>query len=266
MVNGINSIFSSLPTFGVASKNQSNGIFDFDYNAAVKEATQKSQDLLNSLLKPSGAPVTAKSLKQESAAFLTAYTASMKTLDQSADKLRGGNLNKLLFDKDGAVTDATVKNTVDAVKDTVSKYNSTLKLLNDNADRGPGVMKQLARMAASDPASEYSMNKIGMSVNKDGTLELDEARLTAALKSDDPTMRKELTDIIGGHNGVADRIHVHTIYGSTMSSRQLIGNDIYKEQDLKNENPYYQLYQSIKGKAYALNDMAYAGLLLNTKV
>ena len=190
----------------------------------------------------------------------------MKSLDASAEKFRGANLDKLLYNKDGAVTDITAKNTVGAVKDMVAQYNSTLNLLNKNADRGTGVVKQIGRMVSIDPASEENMAKIGLSVNKDGTLKLDEDKLESALKTEDPDARKNITNILGGRNGVADTIQSHTRYGSTMSSRQLVGNDVQKAKDLKQENPFYVLYQQTKGNVYALNDMAYTGMFLDMKI
>ena len=262
MINSINSVNYSYPVYGNSNINSI-----FDYPSAVNEANKKAQELLESLKNvKTGSVTTVKSLQQDSAAFLNAYTSSIKSLDQSAEKLRNGNLDKLLYDKNGEVTDTTVKNTVDAFKDMIAKYNSTLKLLNDNADRGPGVMKQLARMAASDPASEANMAKLGVSVNKDGTIALNEEKLSSALKTENTAELKNIKNIIGGLNGVADNVHMHAMYGSTMSSRQLVGNDVQKSNALKQENPFYVLYQQIKGKAYALQDMAYAGLILNKQI
>ena len=268
MINAVNYNTYSYPLYNTYNSNK---IVDFDYTAAVSEANKKAQELLDSLQTKKIVPAvsTPKALQKESFEFLNVYTLSMKNLDQAAEKLRNSNLDRLLYSKSGEIaeiTEETAQNTVGAVKDMFEKYNSTLKLLNDNADRGPGVMKQIARMVTADPASVENMAKLGMSVNKDGTLNLNEKKLSDALKTKDPIQLKSLKSLLGGLNGIADKIHVNALYGSNMSSRSLIGNDVLKTKDLQKENPFYVLYQQIKGNVYALNDMAYAGLYMNTRV
>jgi flagellar capping protein FliD len=205
-------------------------------------------------------------LNQNSSAFVSNYTSSMNSLDSAAEKLRNGGMTRMLYDSSGEVTDATVSTTVDAVKKMVEQYNATLKVLNDNADRGSGVKRQLARMVTVDPAPAASMEKVGISVNDDGTLKLDAEKLTTALKDGEPYQRNLLTDIIGGQNGIADKIHVNAGYGKNLSAFQLVGNDVSKVKDLQKDNPFYEMYKAIKGHAYALNDMAYTGMFFSKTV
>ncbi|MCQ4727370.1 flagellar filament capping protein FliD [Anaerotignum faecicola] len=110
---------------------------------------------------------------------------------------------------------------VSAVKDLVANYNKTLNLLNDNASRGSGVINQIRNMAMA-PASEKSMELIGITVNKDGTLKLDESKLKESLNKD-PSLTK---DILGGSFGVAQGAFNDAVKGMGANSLSLISNDI----------------------------------------
>ena len=139
----------------------------FDYSAAMASASKTSAELLAGYNSNKEAVTT---LKKGTAAYLDSYALAMKTMGQSADKLRWGGMDKLLYNSDGEVTDATVSKTVGAVQTMVDNYNNTLKLLNDNADRGAGTVKQLGRMA-TDPAPAQGLALVGVTVNDDGTVE-----------------------------------------------------------------------------------------------
>lgn len=60
----------------------------------------------------------------------------------------------------------------DAVSKLVDKFNETLAFLDKNADKGMGVYSQMKQMILP-PTSEESMEKIGITVRKDGTLKFD---------------------------------------------------------------------------------------------
>lgn len=205
---------------------------------------------------------TTTTLKKDTSSYLDKYVLSMKTMDQNTGKLRNGGLDKILYDKDGNVTDASVEETVKATQSMVNSYNSTLKLLNDNAERGAGTVKQLARMV-TDPAPAKSMEMVGITVKKDGTLELDAAKLTEALKTTDKNQLSLYKDILGGYGGVADGIHKDALYGTNMSAKELVGNDLANIQAKRQENPFSAMYSSIKGNVYTLNNQAVTGMMMN---
>lgn len=234
----------------------------FNYQSVQGTARQQASELLNSY-KTNKASVT--SLKKDTAQYLDKYTLSMKTLDQSADKVRLENLDKLLVDKDGQVTDETVEKTVKAYQDMVDNYNSTIKLLNDNADRGPGTMKQLARMV-TDPAPSEGMEMVGITVNKDGTLALDAEKMAEALKTENSGQLKLYKDIMGGWGGISDNVQKRAMFGENTSARELIMNDLSNIKSVQNENPFREMYDSFRGNVFALNNQAVAGMLLNMSV
>lgn len=234
----------------------------FNYGSVSGTAKQQAKDMLADY-KSNQASV--KTLKNDTAKFLDQYTLSMKTLDQSAEKVRLGGLDKLLYDGEGQVTDATVEKTVKAYQEMVDNYNSSIKLLNDNADRGPGTMKQLGRMVA-DPAPAEGMKMVGVTVNKDGTLALDAEKMTAALKTEDANQRKLYTDIMGGWGGIADNVHKNAMFGANTSARDLVMNDIANIQQAQAENPFKVMYDSFKGNVFSMNNQSVTGMLMNFMV
>lgn len=234
----------------------------FDIASVQATAKQEAASLL-STYKSNQAEI--KTLKADTAKYLDNYSVAMKTMGQSADKLRNGGIDKVLYNSNGEVTDETVAATVKAVQDMVTNYNDTLKLLNDNAERGAGTTKQLSRMV-TDPAPSASMKMVGITVNDDATLSLDTEALTSALKTTTPGQLDLYKDILGGYGGVADGIQKDALYGSNMSAQSLVGSDLAEMQTLQNENPFKSMYDSFRGNVFALNNQAVTGLLMNMLV
>lgn len=87
-----------------------------------------------------------------------------------------------------------------AMSDLVDSYNEAVKLLNDNADRGSGNIMQLKRLAVA-LGSRQGMERMGLSINKDGTISLDKEKLTKNLE-ESPSLTKNL---ISGSSGFAQR-------------------------------------------------------------
>lgn len=253
MVSGINSYLNQFG-YGVASgATGSPQIFDF------KAVQKQTQSLLSSFKADNN---RVKSLKDDSAKFLDTYTKRMNSLGAAADKVRGTSLRDLLYTKDGSVTESTVGNTVGAVKGMVEQYNSSLKMLNDNADRGSGVTKQIGRMA-SDPAPEASMKMIGFTVNKDGTLVLDEEKLTAALTDETPGQRKLAEDIIGGNSGLAQGVRNDASMGARRSAASLIENDLYEMQSIRSDDTLRSMFTYSRSGAYSMNNLGAMGMFMN---
>lgn len=250
MVGGINALLSSYYTAPNSRVNETYQIFD--YKAAQQQTKQLIDEYKNN-------NTQVQSLKKDSADFLKQYTGSMNTMNTAAGKLANGGVDKLLFGKDGQVTDATVKATTDAVQNMVNAHNDSLKLLNNNAERGAGVVNQLARMVG-DPAAEAGMAMVGMKMNDDGTLALDIEKMTAALKSETSGDNELFADIIGD---VADSVQSDARAGLNTSAGSLIGNDIAQMKQIQEEDPIRSFARNIRGGAYAFNNQAAVGILMN---
>lgn len=256
-ISGIDTMMNyySMASGGVSSLSSQT----YDYKSLQKQ----TQSLIDTYKKSN---TSVKSLTSDSADFLKTYTSSMNTLNSSAAKLTNGGINKTLYNDEGQVTDATVKDTMSLMKDMVADYNSTLKMLGGNEDRGRGVTKQIARMTDS-PAARQGMEMVGVSMNKDGTLALDEAKLTSALKSENPLQVRLAADIIGGSNGIAAGVQRDARAGLNTSANSLIGNDIAKMQSARDNDPIRTFAQSLRGGgAYALNNSAAMGIMMNMLV
>lgn len=238
---------------------QNSGVRQLSQLQDFKAAQKETQALIDQYSKAKG---ETQALAKDSSQFLNDYTAGMRRMDTAAAKLTNGGVNRLLQNSDGEVTAEGVKNTIGAVRDMVGEYNSSLKLLNDNAARGPGVERQLERMVR-DPAPARSMEMVGLSVNKDGTLALDEEKLTAALTEKDDTLRKTYTDVLGGAYGVAESVRQDARAGLNTRSNTLVSNDVGKLQARREDDPIRSFFQNMRGGSNALYNSAAAGVMMN---
>lgn len=82
--------------------------------------------------------------------------------------------------------------TADSVSKLVDKYNETLKFLDKNADKGMGVYNQLKQMILP-PTSEKSMEAIGITVRKDGTMVFDRAAFLNKMQ-ESPKFAQQITE------------------------------------------------------------------------
>ena len=161
--------------------------------------------------------------------------------------------------KIGASVNIDPEKTVKAVGDLVDAYNSSIKLLNDNYGRGTGVDRQL-RNLVNGLGSEKSLEKLGITVNKDATLKFDEDVLKKTMK-EDPFLAKEL---ISGSSGIANRAFSKAQAGLNVSSSSLINKDIDNAQvDAMTSNPYQAFSMYSRSGAYNMNNYAALGMMMN---
>ena len=152
-----------------------------------------------------GAAKGLDAVQKEAANSIYSVTANGKTTtyesysnDVSVDSTRIG----VTLKSTGKTTiraDVDVDKTVSAVEDLVNAYNSSLKVLNDNYERGTGVDRQLRNLVLG-LGSEKSLEKLGITVNKDATLKFDKDVLKKGMK-ENPSLTKSL---ISGSNGIAN--------------------------------------------------------------
>ncbi len=259
MAIGIDSYLTSyLSPYSMGGFSSSSTSSVFDYANAQLTATKDAAELQSQY---TSNKETVSTLTKDTAQFLDSYTKSLSELSQAANSVRLDNLDKTLYNSDGQVDEESIKNTVEATQKFVDQYNSTVKLLNDNAERGPGVMKQLARMV-QDPAPEESMALIGLSVNNDGTLQLDQEKMTSAFQDAGEGNQELYRDILGGFGGVADTSYKYAQYGLNTSARDLVMNDLSNIKSVEDENPFKEMYDSFRSSAYGMNNMA-VGVMMN---
>lgn len=253
--NLLNSMFSS----GTSSTNSASSIFD------IGAATNSANAALAAALgtnSTSVAKASADSLQKETAQFLDNYILHMNNMSKSAQTLKFGGIDSVLYDKSGKITEDTVKKTVDSVKDLISSYNDTLSLLNKNSDRGSGIVSQLEKMAGGI-MNEKSLEMLGITIEKDGSLKLDADKLTERLNSGNEETVKFTKDLLGGSGGLADKIDQFAKKALNMSASSLIENDLADIKSLQTSytGDYSTMLLQAKSGAYSLNNMAFLNML-----
>lgn len=150
------------------------------------------------------------------------------------------------------------KKVVSAVEDLVGSYNQALKVLNDNADRGSGVMNQLRSMV-NGLSSEQTLGKLGISTKKDGTLVLDKSVLEKNLK-ENPEFTKE---VLGGNYSVAQTGFQKASSAMRANAASLISNDLKElEQDVISD-PFNFMNMYSRTGAYNMSNYNALGLMMN---
>lgn len=259
MVGGISGGYNASAMYGTKNylSQKASSVNNFDYKAAQRD-TQKLIDQY----KDSNKQV--QTLKKESANFLDDYRTSMQDLGKAADKVSGGNFDKMLYGKGGTGSTPTQENidkTAKAVEDLAAQFNNSLKLVNDNANRGQGVGRQISRMVQS-PTSEQSMAAMGITTQKDGTLKVDSAKLKTALKDNASLAR----DVIGGSFGMSQGIKRDSTGGLNQSPASLIGRDIASMKQLQNDSISNVTGIYSKMGAYSNMNLNSVGVLMNIMI
>ncbi|MCI8441139.1 MAG: flagellar filament capping protein FliD [Provencibacterium sp.] len=111
--------------------------------------------------------------------------------------------------------------TADAVKEMIDSYNSTLRFLDSNSNRGMGVLNQMKRMVRP-PISERSMKTLGITANSDGTLSFDRTAFNKSMAKR-PSL---VNSLISGPNGLADGIYDDAKRGMNVSSASLTSGSL----------------------------------------
>lgn len=117
-------------------------------------------------------------------------------------------------------TDAS--KTADAVKEMIDSYNSTLRFLDNNSDRGMGVLTQMKRMVRP-PISERSMKTLGITANSDGTLNFDRTAFNKSMAKS-PSL---VNSLLSGPSGLAEGIYKDAKSGMSVSSASLTGGNMF---------------------------------------
>lgn len=154
--------------------------------------------------------------------------------------------------------DVDADKTVSAVGNLVDAYNSSLKLLNDNYGRGTGVDRQLRNLVGGI-GPEKSLEKLGITVNKDATLKFDKEVLKKNMAKD-PSLTK---DLISGASGIATRAYGKAVAGMNVKSSTLINNDIESAQAETMNSPYHAFNMYSRNGAHALNNYYALGMMMN---
>lgn len=183
------------------------------------------------------------------------YTSSRNEIT-----VNGGRIGVTLKDA-GEVTirsDVDSEKVASALSNLVQSYNSALEVLNDNYGRGTGVDRQLRNLVRG-LGPEQSLEKLGITVNKDATLNFDPEVLTKNMETDSSLVK----DLISGTGGIADTAFNKAVGGMNMSSSSLINNDMDKIEEQTLNNSYFAMNMFMGGNAYMQNNYYATGLMMN---
>lgn len=258
MVGGVNSAmqdyFSLVNTGGVqaASKLYGYSVSNRQGQAMV-QAFRQSNDRITAL-------------GEGTADFLKQYTAGLNDTAKAARAVAENDFAAMARDDAGNVAAKTVDKSVDAVRGMVDSYNASLQTLRDNAGRGSGVQDVQTRMTGGVQVST-ELEEMGLSVNEDGTLALDEERLAETLRTADDEQLARLDELMRGEDGLAGTIRQSAKEALKQPAGRLVENDLAKMQSAQAEDPVRNYAMGQRGGgAYAMNNNAALGMMMNMLV
>lgn len=149
---------------------------------------------------------------------------------------------------------------ISAVSDLVTSYNKALTFLNDNAEHGSGVIRQLSSFAG-DLASDKTLKMAGITTNKDGTLSLDKDALKKSL-TENPSLTRS---ILSGAGSVSQTAFNRATSAMSTNSASLISNDLTEIDQNSYMDPVNLMSMYAKNGRMMSNYNA-VGLLMNFMV
>lgn len=185
--------------------------------------------------------------------FLRGYQTALEDLESSSKKLQIYEKDNVFSKLDavmnkaanGQATDEDVKkaqdNVISAVQDFVKDYNYAVDYLKQNVEHGSGVSNQLEALQRGIP-NEKTLKALGMSVDKNGRLQVDEDGLREALEKDP----EEVKWLIGGQYGMADRVGNKATSSLDSSVVSILGNDAPEAEEIKKATSNSTTYGSAK--------------------
>lgn len=165
--------------------------------------------------------------------------------------------------------DVDTKKVADALSDLVDAYNSSLKFLNDNFDRGTGIGRQMQSLLNA-LGSEQSLKQMGITVNKDATLSFNKTTFDKNMAKDSALTR----DLISGFNGLAERMFNKASSGLNVSANSLTnystnaysssyGNSYGSSAKNSATNPYAVLGMYSRSGVYNMSNYNAVGMMMN---
>ena len=206
--NSINSLWSNYNNFQSNAASSVGALTELRQNAsAVVESYNEAKDT-----------------------FYTEFDSNMSALKESANAVKNFNFNvgenaitkTAVLDEDGnevkddygqtvmkTTYSKSMQSALDTVKSLVDNYNDSLKFLKDNSE----VSGRVGQMATNFGDTTYRSSlyeSVGISVDKDGSLSIDEEKLADTIANDPDKVSRIL-----GKGGLADKAiqHVDTANG-----------------------------------------------------
>lgn len=147
---------------------------------------------------------------------------------------------------------------VSGVEELVKSYNKAVEFLGRNTDKGPEVTNQLRNLVRG-LGSQQSLEKAGITANKDGTLSFDKEKLTANMKKEPELVR----DIISGRNGIAEAAFGKGSAGLRTNSARLVQDNMRQTEKNLLTDSYNFMNTFSKSGAYNMSNYMALGLMMD---
>lgn len=167
----------------------------------------KKTDSTTSSTSTSSTSSTSSTKTSSTSTFLMQYQSALEDLEKVSANLQTSRADNVFSQYERAVAsgdESAIKKASDdimsAAQDFVNKYNSTVSLLKNNAGRSDSLASQLSAFERAIP-SDKALKVVGMKIDTDGKLSLDQKKLGEALEKDYGLVK----DVLGGQYGMAER-------------------------------------------------------------
>lgn len=250
--------------------------------------------------KTSGSSYSNSSAATSASSFLLNYKKSLTDLESASQKLQVGAKDNVFSKYESAVSalskaqtedekkaaqakvDKAQEDIISAINDFADKYNSTISFLESNSNRSAGAARQLESLKRSLPTENAMKKSLGISLDKNGKLQVDNDELKKSLESGYDLAK----DVMGGQYGIAQRTgtkassildsSIDTVVGSSKTESSSTSNDKnssasgFDYSDFSSDDSMSAYFTSFanfaKSGAYNLSNYYAVGMLLNTLV
>lgn len=250
--------------------------------------------------KTSGSSYSNSSAATSASSFLLNYKKSLTDLESASQKLQVGAKDNVFSKYESAVSalskaqtedekkaaqakvDKAQEDIISAINDFADKYNSTISFLESNSNRSAGAARQLESLKRSLPTENAMKKALGISLDKNGKLQVDNDELKKSLESGYDLAK----DVMGGQYGIAQRTgtkassildsSIDTVVGSSKTESSSTSNDKnssasgFDYSDFSSDDSMSAYFTSFanfaKSGAYNLSNYYAVGMLLNTLV
>lgn len=252
----------------VSGINRNSSAYDYQAIQAQYRSTpvsQRGESVITPVtpVKPVPAARKSETAVNDSLSYVKSYSSAMTDLMASANSLQNSNTASSINQPGNPETDtANAENIAASMEKLVTSYNKTYSLLSENQNRGAGTSGQLQKLGSVVSDSRQSLDKLGISVQTDGTLSLNKGKLLENVQKD-PEITK---DLIGGAFGLAQRAYTSAQKGLSTPASSLIKNDIAKQQQNTVTSPTSFMNTYTRTGAQNMNSYYATGMMFNTFV
>ena len=163
------------------------------------------------------------SYKNAASTFKTEHKSTMSDLKDASSAIKNMDFNvggedavTKTENADGTTTvtkSTKLKDALKSIENFVDKYNDAIEFFDDNADVSNRI-KNMGKTFADTTYNSDLLSSIGVNVGKDGTMKIDEDKLTDALTSDPNKVSRIL-----GKDGLAGKADNHVSFANSQADR-----------------------------------------------